>query len=281
MLEVARSRSRARKLKARPLHLKIDARTPRYWMADDPFETHLLNALSLVFPAGERFFMRSVRAFRDRAEDPALIEQVRGFLAQESLHSREHTSLNDWLEELGLPAKAVEQHVEERIARRSARRGALNDLAVTCALEHLTAVLAKTLLTNPELQARFHERVLPLWIWHAIEELDHKAVAFDIYRAAGGGYARRVLGMLAATIGLLSGTVIIQAELMAADRQPRRVADYVKGAKTYFGPGGLVTAALSDYVRYYRRDFHPWEEDDQPLIERAERQLAGLLERWS
>ena len=133
--------------------------------------------------------MRSVRALREHATDPALLEQVRGFLAQEALHSREHSALNQWLDQLGLPAARIEQaHRGAHRASAAASARALDNLAVTCALEHFTAILAKLLLTEPSLRERFHPSMLPLWYWHAIEELDHKAVAFDVYQAADGDY---------------------------------------------------------------------------------------------
>src|SRR4051812_32031257 len=92
-LELSRSRS----ITPRNLHLDIPADTPRHWMGGDPYSSHLMNAFSLLFPPGERFFMEAVRAFRSQITDPALLAQIRGFLGQEALHSREHKVFNDWL----------------------------------------------------------------------------------------------------------------------------------------------------------------------------------------
>lgn len=277
MLQIAAKPDQPRALTVRPLRVSLGPDTPRHWLADDPFETHLLNALSLTFPAGERFFMRSVQALREHVKEPALVEQVRVFLAQEALHSREHSVFNDWLETLGLPAKRIERHVEERIAARDEWRGPLASLAATCALEHFTAILAKLLLTNPELQQRFHGSMLPLWYWHAIEELDHKAVAFDVYQAAGGGYERRVAAMVLATVGLMGTALIIQWHLMGADKQRGNLRSWLKGGLRYFGPRGYLAKVLPDYLSYYRRDFHPWQHDDRALIAEAERALSRML----
>src|SRR5690606_41942592 len=52
----------------------------------------------------------------------------------------------------------------------------------TCALEHFTAMLAETILEHPEMLEGMDERVLPLWLWHAVEESEHKSVAFDVYQ---------------------------------------------------------------------------------------------------
>jgi predicted metal-dependent hydrolase len=149
---------------------------------------------------------------------------------------------------------------------------------VTCALEHFTAILAKLLLTDASLRERFHPSMLPLWYWHAIEELDHKAVAFDVYQAAGGGYERRALAMVAATVGLISTALIIQWHLLGADKQRNNVRAYLRGFYRYLGPKGHLISVLPSYLRYYRRDFHPWQDDDRELIARAERELKAMLE---
>lgn len=277
MLYAAANPGRERKLSVRPLRMEIGAETPRYWMDGDPFETHLLNALSLTFPAGERFFMRSVRALREHAKDPALQEQVRAFLAQEALHSREHGSLNAWLQKIGLPAAAIEERMEQRIAERSGRRTELDNLAVTCALEHFTAILAKLLLTDPTLKQRFDRSMLPLWYWHAIEELDHKAVAFDVYQAAGGDYRRRVTAMVLCTIGLIGTAMIIQWHLLGRDGERGNLKAWARGLTRYLGPRGHLISVLPHYVQYYRRNFHPWQDDDRALIAAAERELQEML----
>ncbi|MDB4945301.1 MAG: hypothetical protein JWP97_4835, partial [Labilithrix sp.] len=36
---------------------------PRFWFADSRAATNVANAVNLLFPAGERFFIRSVRHY--------------------------------------------------------------------------------------------------------------------------------------------------------------------------------------------------------------------------
>lgn len=265
-------RARQRDIKARPLKLEIPEDTPRYYMDGDPYATHLLNALSVTFPPGERFFMASVRALRDRVSDPKLREQIKGFLAQEGLHSREHTSLNAWLDRLGYPASRFEAEVAQELSQHS--DNPLEDLAVTCALEHFTAIMAEAWLNSPELRARCHENVRPLWTWHALEELDHKAVAFDVYVAAGGSYELRAMVMLGVTIGLILGISSYHLQLMAHDGQLTNFKSWARGLWRYWGPRGHFTRLIPAYLRYFRRDFHPWAKDDQALIAHFERELG-------
>jgi predicted metal-dependent hydrolase len=279
MQQEAITRARGRNIKPRAMELEIPANLPRYWMGGDPYATHMLNALSITFPPGERLFMAAVRALRDRVQDPALKEQVKGFLAQEALHSREHSTLNAWLERLGYPAAKFEQEVADDIAHRRSQRGPYQDLAVTCALEHFTAIMAESWLKHPELRERCHRDVRALWLWHAVEELDHKAVAFDVYQAAGGAYSQRAVTMLFVTIGLIAGISVYQAQLMAHDGEATNLRAWAKGWWTYWGPRGYFTRLIPSYLRYFRRDFHPWESDDSALIAQAEEELERLLGR--
>ena len=269
-------KARDHKIRPRPLELEIPDDLPRYWMGGDPYSTHLLNALSITFPPGERLFMAAVRALRHKAEDPALKEQIKAFLAQEALHSREHTGLNAWLTKQGYPADVFEQEVADDIAQRRAARGPYEDLAVTCALEHFTAIMAESWLKHPELRERCHKDLQALWLWHAIEELDHKAVAFDVYEAAGGQYALRAITMVLVTIGLIGGVSIYQAQLMAHDKQHRNVKSWAKGLWTYWGPRGYFMKLIPSYLRYFKRDFHPWDSDDSALMAAAEAELSRL-----
>ncbi|HEX6240395.1 MAG TPA: metal-dependent hydrolase, partial [Polyangiales bacterium] len=223
------------------------------------------------------FFMRSVRALRHHVKDPVLAEQVRVFLAQEALHGREHAVLNKWLKTLGLPASVIERHLDARIQEEEVARKPLDNLAVTCALEHFTAILAKLLLTDPSLRQRFHETMLPLWYWHAIEELDHKAVAFDVYQAAGGSYPRRVLWMAGASLGLITTAMVIQWHLLKREDKKVGLRAWLRGLNRYMGPRGHLATVMPDYLRYYRRDFHPWQDDDRALIAEAERELTAML----
>ena len=270
------SASRDREILPRPMKFDFQANTPRYWMAGDPFTTHLMNALSLTFPEGERFFVASVRALREHAKDPALARQVRGFLAQESLHRREHEALNEFLRSVGVPVEEMYREIEALLEVPEHGGSARHRLAVTCALEHFTAILAERLLTSPELQNEAHENIRPLWLWHALEELDHKAVAFDVYQAAGGGYALRVFAMAMATVVFMAKVAEMQVRLMKRDGELGNLRSWARGVWKFWGPRGHFSSLIPAYLRYYHPRFHPWQKDDSELIARFERALAGL-----
>jgi predicted metal-dependent hydrolase len=251
----------------RRMRFDMDGEVPRYWVADSKFLTHFYNAMSVVFPAGEDFFVRSVRQYDEQIDDPTLRDQVRGFVAQEAHHNHQHRLLNAVAREQGLPMPRLERWIEAYLAvvwKVSTRR---MRLALTCSLEHYTAIMGHQLLSDPS-QRRAHPRMLPLWLWHAAEETEHKAVAYDVYRRVGGDYFTRVGMHLAATLTFFPIVYLMLLRLMLADRQRKTtLRDVLRGQWFLWGkPGGLrrILPALLDY---FRPGFHPWDHDNRAELE--------------
>src|SRR5579872_3666821 len=156
----------------------------RHWLDHDLIGSHLLAALSGVIPAGERMFADTVRRQRDRVEGP-LRDQVNGFIGQETLHLREHERFNHALARLGYPtavidrASAVTFALVERLPARL-------QVDFAAAVEHWTAVIAEHALAADQL-ARWElaDETRAFLDWHLVEELEHRAVAFDVAQAMG------------------------------------------------------------------------------------------------
>lgn len=263
-----------REIAPRDQKLAFAADTPRHWMGGDPYLSNLMNAFSLTFPEGERFFIAAVRAFRERVQDPQLQRQVRGFLAQESLHRREHDTFNAWLKTQGFDVDAYYAEIEELLEPKGPLSPPIVRLAITCALEHFTAMLAETWLRRPEERENADPAVRALWTWHALEELDHKAVAFDVYQAVGGTYALRCITMLSVTARFMAKVASLHYRLMRADGQHKKLDVWLRGSWKCWGPGGYFSSLLPAYLRYFRPSFHPWEQDDSALVERFARELG-------
>src|SRR5436305_5798028 len=170
---------------------------PKHYAADgDLIQSHIAANLSSVFPDGEDFFVRSVRHFRDEISDPELKRQVGGFIGQEAMHGREHRAFNDRLDQLGYPVKRFERLTKKGLAIRERLMSPKSNLAATAALEHFTATLAELVLSDQRTRDLFgNEEVKNLFLWHALEESEHKAVAFDVYKAVGGSERTRVITM--------------------------------------------------------------------------------------
>lgn len=246
---------------------------PRHWHGGQRSVTLFFNNLSLFFPAGERFFVASVKTFRNQVTDEQLRRELDAFCAQEGHHSREHVRYNRMLAEQGFPVQALEERVAwflQRAARASRRR----QLAVTCALEHFTALLASLVLKDPRLLEPAHPEMARLWLWHAAEEHEHKAVAFDVYRAIGGPWRERCVVMLITTVSFWSKVFAHQVRLMHAEKCLFSVREWFALVRFLFiQPGGML-GLLGPYLSYYRPGFHPWENDTHALLERWKAGLA-------
>ncbi|MGV8955489.1 MAG: metal-dependent hydrolase [Cypionkella sp.] len=250
---------------------------PRWWLGGDPIATALYNALSVTFPQGERFFMDSVRHYKKDVSGN-LVSQVSAFITQEALHTREHVAFNTQVARHGYDVAGMEARTKRRLDFARTKPAVLQ-LGATIALEHFTAILAHALLADPRHLKGAAPEAQALWRWHAIEEIEHKSVAYDTFLVATrrmSGFGRwqlRVWTMVVAT-GLLFN--VVGQNMSDLLRQ-----DGIKGRKAAFGAmnllwnkPGLLRQIFGQYMSYYAPGFHPWAHDDRKMIEQAERELA-------
>ena len=250
---------------------------PKHFAADgDLILSHVAAGLSAVFPDGEDFFVRSVRHYRGQITDPTLKQQVAGFIGQEAMHGREHRAFNDRLDELGYPVKFVERLTEKGLALRTRFAPASANLAATAALEHFTATLAELVLSNEEVRGLFgHDEVRNLFLWHALEESEHKAVAFDVYKAVGGTERMRVWTMNFFRYGFVLALAVQVLFSLLADRATYRRGNLRRSWKR-FRRSPLVSRELWEQLKDYDRpDFHPDDRDTTELVERWRAELFG------
>lgn len=249
---------------------------PRYWYGGNAFASHYLDSLSSVFPDGEAFFVRSVQRYRDRIDDPALRLAIQGFAAQEGQHSRQHHRHLELLDARGYRALGRLNRAADRVMRFTNRRLPRFALANTAALEHLTAILARRLLAD---EARFttpmNPRMASLWRWHALEEAEHKSVAFDVLQRIAPSYTLRALALLLATAGLFAEMLFRTGYMLWKDGELTRRESWSDGGKFLFGREGLLRGIGPDYRAWYRRDFHPSQIDDGALIDKWRARIGG------
>ena len=240
---------------------------PRYWYANSPSLTHFFNALSAVFPDGEKYFIDSVRAFEGALDDPRLKAQVREFTRQEGHHTHHHRHFNRLIQEMGLSMDAC-AGVARRILDRSRERDSPQmQLAMTAAFEHFTALIGDWLLRRDVAQCTdAAPAAAPLWMWHAVEETEHKAVAFDVYQATSGSYWLRVVALLRVTAIFIPRIHQLQLRLLREDPAPFSPSDLAHCVRYLYGRGGMIREILPGYLRYFRRDFHPWQDDNSSLL---------------
>jgi uncharacterized protein len=250
---------------------------PRHFGPDgDLLASHIAACLSAVFPDGEDFFVRSVRHFRGDINDPVLKRQVTGFIGQEAMHGREHRAFNRRLSELGYPTRFVERVTERGLALAERVLPARTNLAVTAALEHYTATLAEQLLRDPDTRDLFgDDRVRDLFLWHALEESEHKAVAFDVYRAVGGTERVRRATMNAVTLGFLGGTLLALVQSLAMDRAAYNPMRVVRSARRFLRSSIISRELWRELRSYNEPGFHPSDRDASELLEQWREELFG------
>lgn len=251
----------------RNLRFEIDESIPQYWHGGRRSLSIFLDNLSVFFPAGERFFVKAVRAHQGLVKDEGLMQEVRAFCGQEGVHGREHERYNELVRRF-YPTEAMERRVQEILDRVSQRAPEIAQLGVTCALEHFTALLGHMLLRDPRLLEGAHPEMDALWRWHAAEENEHKAVAYDVFTAAGGDYGTRVYTMIGATVIFWTKVIEHQARMMKASGILFSAREWSALLRFLFvDPGGMLPL-FRLYFEYYRRDFHPSDIDSSGVVER-------------
>ncbi|TMJ13362.1 MAG: metal-dependent hydrolase [Alphaproteobacteria bacterium] len=254
------------------------AATSRWWLGGNPYGTAIYNALSATFPKGEAYFVESVRAFRDGAE-PRLAAEIKAFTTQEVMHSREHVQFNKRALDAGYDLSGLEKKVDERLAIVRERAPVVN-LAATMALEHFTAMIAHELLANPRHLAGADAESAALWRWHAVEEIEHKGVAYDTWMHATKNWPRFKRWSVKARVMLLVTRNFMVDRTKGSLELLRQ--DGITGPKAYwglflyaFGRPGMMRKVLGAWVSYFLPGFHPWKHDNRALIAAEENRAAA------
>jgi predicted metal-dependent hydrolase len=238
---------------------------PKYWFGGDPFKSRFWDALSVIFPPGEKFFMTTVRDFRDRVTDPKLLQDIKDFNRQEAQHTLVHNQYNEHLRRQGIDVDGLIEQLDTLLFKTYRSRFSREyTLAITGALEHFTALGANTLFDERDLMKDAHPNVRAMYAWHAIEEVEHKGVAYDVMiDVAKVGYFKRIGALIHATFMFPITIDRFADQMLKADGFSwlQRRAMYFKNLPWMLG---IAKPILGKYFAYYKPGYHPWEETDQP-----------------
>ena len=251
---------------------------PTWWFDGDIVKTLVMTAQSCTFPEGERYFIRSVRHFQDKVKNPVLKKAIRGFIGQEAHHGNAHEDLNALMARRGLPTRKIENFAKNGLAFRDRTMSPERRLAMTCALEHFTAMLAELVLTDPEFLDGMDPRVKALWVWHAIEESEHKAVAFDVFQETVGNYWIRTSQMAATSVEFVFFSLLHFSTLYRSLDEKPGLWDTLKGIGYFLGPTSKTAKLLPRYLSYFRPGFHPDEVDGAKERARALQWVSEQLD---
>jgi predicted metal-dependent hydrolase len=247
-----------------PRDLDVDfSSVPRHWLMGNAMATAIANGVNMLFPHGERFFVRSVNHYLDRIDDPELRAQIKGFFGQEGRHAHAHDRFNQILRQQGYEIdeflagyKRVSQWIEDHTSPEM-------HLAVTAAAEHYTAIMAEGAFTRGVLDQAAPE-MRQLLAWHAAEEIEHKAVAFDVLQKVDPSYRLRMLGLVVATLTLGGFWAWGAITLLRQDKLTGRRALRELDRQRQDDPM-IRRVFLRGIRQYLRRDFHPNQNDDRTL----------------
>ncbi len=254
------------------------SKPPRWWLNGDPVATAWFNALSGTFPRGEASFIDAVKAHRDGVP-PKLAEEIRAFIVQEVNHTREHVAFNRHAVEAGYDMAAIDRNIEE-LLKQLEGRPAILDLASTMALEHYTAMMAHEFLIHPQHLEGADPQVVAMWRWHAIEEIEHKAVAYDTWLHATRDWSRgkrwrvKAIIMLLITQKFIAHRVRDTLALLAQDGLTGWRIRWRLFAYLFWKPG-VLRRIFPAWLSYFMPGFHPWNTDDRHLIAEWEGKLPA------
>jgi predicted metal-dependent hydrolase len=261
-----------------PRNLRLDrnASNARWWHGGDPVATAYFNALSASFPQGETFFIDAVRRYWEHA-DGNLREQIHAFIQQEAAHTREHVAFNRLIKAAGYDTSKMDAETRRRLDIARSRHPVVQ-LAITVALEHFTAIMAHSLLTEKNPLPGAPEEVLRLWQWHAIEEVEHKAVAYDTFLAVTREmspfkrWALRCQVMFLISLQFWYSNFERMADFFRQDgiNTPRT---WWRVFKHLWLEPGMMRRIFLPYMSFFRPGFHPWDHNDRPLIRQFEQRL--------
>jgi uncharacterized protein len=268
----------------RNFHFNIRANRKRHWLADDVVKTVLIDGLSIFLPEGERFFIRSLKHYTPRLEDRALAAEINGYAVQEAFHTREHEEYNLAMKDLGYDVDLMEKPVGPSLGM---VKIPLHRVLATCAIEHLTATFSTQTLRHPDVLDDAAPAYRRLWVWHALEELEHKAVAYDVLMAATKGmpgWKRYLMRVTAMNANIISFLYIFLRNVPIYLR-----TDGVKPGFRFWFRFFWLTMIAPGYWRrclpmiagYYLPWFNPRNSDDADLIRRGREWLEKELEGYS
>lgn len=248
------------------------------WHPASPHLSHYFNVQSLLFPQGERFFIRSARNFLNQIKNPTLQQQVKGFIGQEAMHGREHQTYNEGLANIGYRVEETDAYLAKSfsVAEKFLSKKML--LAMTIGFEHLTAIGAEDTLSDADLFADAHPEMARLWRWHALEETEHKAVAFDVYKeVAGNGPLAWLRRCLALVLVSFSMQLVVWVGLLRVLHRSGLLFDR-KGwlgflSALWISPG-FIRREIPRYFEYFKPGFHPWDRDNFHHIQRWETEYS-------
>ena len=260
--------------KSQPLKQNWDQELPKYWFDNSPLKTHFMNALSLMIPVSELVVIHTLKETKKHLQDPELKKQINDMLAQESWHTYSHKKYNHWLESIGLPSFEISSNWLVNLTKSKKRADELLGpafwLPVIVAGEHTAACFMEYVLERPYLLEQMHPHFRQAWVWHSLEEIEHKGSSMDMWIDTKEKFNRKKWKLnithIIQSIRFHSSVIKYTFTLLNRDNQLWKWRTLKDGMSFFFGSDGVFWKTLGPWFRLFKTDFHPWNHDTRYLF---------------
>lgn len=255
---------------SQPLKQDWDQELPRYWFDNSPLKTHFMNALGVIVPSSEMRLLHVFQEVKPLIDDPEVLAQVNKLVAQEHWHTYSHVQYNRWLDKIGLPASEIHEMNLNNVEKNRGKIDKKRWIAIISIAEHNAAVFFEYLLARPELFEQMHPHFRQAWLWHALEEVEHKGVALDTYNNVREKLKEvqleRRLGLIPVGISFNYRVLKHTVRFLHEDKQLWKWRTLKDAASFFFGRDGVFTKTVVPWFHWLKADFHPWDHDTRSLI---------------
>jgi predicted metal-dependent hydrolase len=267
-----------------PEDIAIEPRRPefdfsgvsKYWLKD-PFTSQFMNALSVVVPHSERTVIDIVRKYADNISDPKLTRDMDALIRQEGRHALMHLRCNDLLKKCGYLAIRPFERFHKFFIRMLRRISpSAWELAMPAAFEHFTSAISRDFIVNHTFWAGDQSNVaIDFTHWHALEELEHQAVCFDVFAALEKRTWLLTLSLLfiwmPATLVSVYG---LQLYLLLKDGILLKRKNWGPYLKFIFQSLPMLTRGA---LKYVDKGFRPWNPEDVQIYQTQKRKIQHLI----
>lgn len=237
-------------------------------------------ALSIFLTYGEELVIETARHHRDQIKDPILKQRLTSLIGQEAIHSKVHEEYNETMIPNHLPVQLYRFLAEQVFNNTFLKFPQPLKLSMMAGIEHFTAVFAQYAMTHQDIfNHSLDEKTRALWLWHMLEESEHKDIAYDTYQVLSANYSLRILGFFIALVTLGVG-VGAGALFLPFLRRPQNTLSLsfwreAKGSwNLLFGlKEGVFGSSLGHIFDYLRPSFHPNDHDTSELLDYFKKEL--------
>jgi predicted metal-dependent hydrolase len=232
-----------------------------HWNEAKPEFSQVVNAASLAMPFLEPYLIRTMRAARPLIRDPQLQSELDLYIKQEATHYKQHRQFNNTLKDKGYACIAnLEETLDKDYSDLESRRSLRFNLAYAEGFESMALALGEMLIEDRVyLFGDSDPAVASLVLWHFVEEIEHKNVAFDVFHHLYGSYFWRMVGLVYASGHIFWRTgqgyrALLKEDGLWQDRRSRWTLLKLLGR--------LMGSIAPRWLRILRPGYHPRQVKD-------------------